>query len=59
MKLNNMTHLGVDQGVHLLAHDYGDSVAQELLARHAEARAEIASCVFLNGGRSPRPTGRS
>lgn len=48
-----LAHLGVDQGVHVLAHDYGDSVAQELLARHVEARAEIASCVFLNGGLFP------
>lgn len=39
--------------MHLLAHDYGDSVAQELLARHHEGRARIASCVFLNGGLFP------
>jgi pimeloyl-ACP methyl ester carboxylesterase len=37
----------------VLAHDYGDSVAQELLARHYEDRIEIASCVFLNGGLFP------
>ncbi|NWA05315.1 alpha/beta fold hydrolase [Pseudomonas gingeri] len=48
-----LEHLGIDQPVHLLAHDYGDSVAQELLARHYEARIEIASCVFLNGGLFP------
>ncbi|MCO8314338.1 alpha/beta fold hydrolase [Pseudomonas mandelii] len=48
-----LTHLNVEQPVHVLAHDYGDSVAQELLARHYEARADIASCVFLNGGLFP------
>lgn len=48
-----LIHLGIDQPVHLLAHDYGDSVAQELLARHEEDRAQIASCVFLNGGLFP------
>jgi len=46
-------HLQVDQPVHLLAHDYGGSVAQELLARHHEQRADIASCVFLNSGLFP------
>ncbi|UVK99625.1 alpha/beta fold hydrolase [Pseudomonas sp. B21-048] len=48
-----LVHLNVEQPVHVLAHDYGDSVAQELLARHYEARADIASCVFLNGGLFP------
>ncbi|MGE7958224.1 alpha/beta fold hydrolase [Pseudomonas sp. NPDC089530] len=48
-----LQHLGIDAPVHLLAHDYGDSVAQELLARHYEDRSEIASCVFLNGGLFP------
>ena len=48
-----LAHLEVQQPVHVLAHDYGDSVAQELLARHHEARAGIASCVFLNGGLFP------
>ncbi|WP_165670710.1 alpha/beta fold hydrolase [Metapseudomonas otitidis] len=48
-----VSHLGIDGPVHLLAHDYGDSVAQELLARHHEGRARIASCVFLNGGLFP------
>ncbi len=45
--------------MHVLAHDYGDSVAQELLARHYEGRFQMASCVFLNGGLFPethRPT---
>ncbi|AJO76660.1 MULTISPECIES: alpha/beta fold hydrolase [Pseudomonas] len=48
-----LEHLKVEAPVHLLAHDYGDSVAQELLARHCEAHREIASCVFLNGGLFP------
>ncbi len=48
-----LEHLGVQQPVHLLGHDYGDSVAQELLARHVEARIRIGSCVFLNGGLFP------
>ncbi|MGF6394074.1 alpha/beta fold hydrolase [Pseudomonas plecoglossicida] len=48
-----LTHLKVEGPVHLLAHDYGGSVAQELLARHHEQRAEIASCVFLNSGLFP------
>lgn len=41
---------------HLLAHDYGDSVAQELLARATRDPApvlELASVVFLNGGLFP------
>jgi pimeloyl-ACP methyl ester carboxylesterase len=46
-------HLQVTAPVHLLAHDYGDSVAQELLARHYEGRTQLASCVFLNGGLFP------
>lgn len=48
-----LEHLNVEQPVHLLAHDYGDSVAQELLARHYELRVELVSCVFLNGGLFP------
>jgi pimeloyl-ACP methyl ester carboxylesterase len=48
----------VGQGVteaHVLAHDYGDSVAQELLARQAEGALpfRIASVAFLNGGLFP------
>ncbi|MEL6924592.1 MAG: alpha/beta hydrolase, partial [Bacteroidota bacterium] len=46
--------------VHLLAHDYGDTVAQELLARFAERRKkndptvlQIESAVLLNGGLFP------
>ena len=43
--------LGIGR-THLLAHDYGDTVAQELLARRGEgtARIEIASAVLMNGG---------
>ncbi len=53
-----LTALGVAD-VHVLAHDYGDSVAQELLARHAERRASggagvvIHAVCFLNGGLFP------
>ena len=45
--------------VHVLAHDYGDTVAQELLARHEERRATgtrgpvLRSVCFLNGGLFP------
>jgi pimeloyl-ACP methyl ester carboxylesterase len=39
--------------VHVLAHDYGDTVAQELLAREREGRLRIASMAFLNGGLFP------
>lgn len=48
--------LGVKE-VHVLAHDYGVSVAQELLARHQERirngddALRILSVGFLNGGR--------
>jgi pimeloyl-ACP methyl ester carboxylesterase len=50
--------LGVRR-VHLLAHDVGDSVAQELLARHSERvaagddRLTIESVCLLNGGVVP------
>jgi len=50
--------LGVGEA-HVLAHDYGDSVAQELLARHEERRRtgapglRLVSCVLLNGGLFP------
>jgi pimeloyl-ACP methyl ester carboxylesterase len=39
--------------VHVLAHDYGDTVAQELLAREREARIRLRSVSFLNGGLFP------
>lgn len=40
---------------HILAHDYGDTVAQELLARHNEGTLSFSlkSLVFLNGGLFP------
>jgi pimeloyl-ACP methyl ester carboxylesterase len=38
---------------HVLAHDYGDTVAQELLAREREGRLKLASVCFLNGGLFP------
>jgi pimeloyl-ACP methyl ester carboxylesterase len=57
-----LAQLGVHR-VHILAHDYGDTVAQELLARHEERRRSaglpppgsdgrlaVASLCFLNGG---------
>ncbi len=50
--------LGIDEPLHVLAHDYGDSVAQELLARHHEGRLQLASCVFLNGGLFRKRTAR-
>ncbi len=41
--------------VHLLAHDYGDTVAQELLARQNQGspRMQVLSACFLNGGLFP------
>jgi pimeloyl-ACP methyl ester carboxylesterase len=59
-----LAHLGIGRA-HVLAHDYGDTVAQELLARHEERRARrsgglaLESVCFLNGGLFPeahRPT---
>jgi len=49
-----MTKLGVKR-YHILAHDYGDTVAQELLARQNEHKAaqELLSVCFLNGGLFP------
>jgi len=41
---------------HLLAHDYGDTVAQEILARHnapAQTEAVVKSLCLLNGGLFP------
>lgn len=37
----------------LLAHDYGLTVAQELLARQRDAKAKISSACLLNGGLFP------
>jgi pimeloyl-ACP methyl ester carboxylesterase len=41
--------------VHILAHDYGNTITQELLARENDGRLnfEIASICFLNGGLFP------
>lgn len=49
-----MQHLGHSQ-VHVLAHDYGDTVAQELLARQLsiEEQFTMLSVCFLNGGLFP------
>jgi pimeloyl-ACP methyl ester carboxylesterase len=49
-----LAHLGVSE-CHVLAHDIGDSVAQELLARHEERTGDdrpyaIRSITWLNGG---------
>lgn len=41
------------QRTHVLAHDYGVTVAQELLAREREGRLQLASLCFLNGGLFP------
>jgi len=52
------------ENYHVLAHDYGDTVAQELLARGLEKRSHVGpkllSLCFLNGGifsdaHQPRP----
>lgn len=44
--------------VRILAHDYGNTVAQELLARQGEGRLpfRIRSIAFLNGGLFPEAT---
>jgi pimeloyl-ACP methyl ester carboxylesterase len=53
-----LRRLGITR-CHVLAHDYGDTVAQELLARHEErervggAGARLESVCFLNGGLFP------
>lgn len=52
---NLLARLGVRE-VHVLAHDYGVSVAQELLARHMECREprlQLRSVTLLNGGLFP------
>ncbi len=43
------------QEAHLLAHDLGDTVAQELLARQKAGLSKVKwhSCVFMNGGIFP------
>jgi pimeloyl-ACP methyl ester carboxylesterase len=49
-----LEELGVDE-CRLLAHDYGDTVAQELLARQNEGSGKVIwqSCMLLNGGLFP------
>lgn len=49
-----LRELGV-RHYHVLAHDYGDTVAQELLARHLEPPRppHLLSICFLNGGLFP------
>lgn len=49
-----LEHLGVGEA-HLLVHDYGNTVAQELLARHNEGALSFSlkSIAFLNGGLFP------
>jgi pimeloyl-ACP methyl ester carboxylesterase len=53
-----LASLGIGRA-HVLAHDYGDTVAQELLARYHERRRagapglELRSVCFLNGGLFP------
>jgi pimeloyl-ACP methyl ester carboxylesterase len=49
-----LAQLGVTE-VHVLAHDYGVSIAQELLARNlaAERAPRVRSVCFLNGGLLP------
>jgi pimeloyl-ACP methyl ester carboxylesterase len=49
-----LDHLGIDQA-HILAHDLGDSVGQELLARNqfgdqVYGKLDIGSITWLNGG---------
>ncbi|MEO7674730.1 MAG: alpha/beta hydrolase, partial [Pyrinomonadaceae bacterium] len=46
--------LGI-KAVHILAHDYGNTITQELLARAAEVRLNfsISSICFLNGALFP------
>jgi len=49
-----LAHAGVKEAA-VLAHDLGDTVAQELLARHADGAADPRphSCTLLNGGLFP------
>jgi len=54
--LTLLSHLGIKK-VHIIAHDYGDTVTQELLARFQQQDQgeipEIASVILLNGGLFP------
>lgn len=49
-----LAHLGLNEA-HVFAHDYGDTVAQELLARHNDSQLSFAmkSLCLLNGGIFP------
>lgn len=49
-----LDHLKIER-VHILAHDYGNTITQELLARAAEGRLKfsIESICFLNGALFP------
>ncbi|MDX1665687.1 MAG: alpha/beta hydrolase [Saprospiraceae bacterium] len=49
-----LNHLQID-AVHILAHDYGNTVTQELMARSLEGKDHplIRSVCFLNGGLFP------
>ncbi len=49
-----LNHLGISEA-HILAHDYGDTVAQELLARRKDGNLSftLRSVVLLNGGLFP------
>ncbi|BBM85184.1 alpha/beta fold hydrolase [Candidatus Uabimicrobium amorphum] len=49
---NVLSSLGVG-AAHILSHDYGDTVAQELLARKALRKFTIKSMCLLNGGLFP------
>lgn len=51
----SLLHQHQVQEYHILAHDYGDTVAQELLARQTESgqRPQLLSICFLNGGLFP------
>jgi pimeloyl-ACP methyl ester carboxylesterase len=49
-----VSHLNLHE-FHVLAHDYGDTVAQEMLARQnvQQGTGRWLSCLFLNGGLFP------
>lgn len=55
LQLALMDHLGLEE-YDVLAHDYGVSVAQEMLARQGEGQgaAGLGQIIFLNGGIFPR-----
>ena len=52
LQLGLLKHLNIDS-YHILAHDYGDTVAQELLARDLSGQTSILSVTLLNGGLFP------